>query len=57
MLTADLVKPRLSRHKGELAIRWLPTNSLWTQTAVDLINLLYGCLHETNGTWQAAVDE
>lgn len=57
MLTADLVKPRLSRRNGELKIRWLPADPLWTQTAVDLINLLYGCLNETNGVWQAAVDE
>ena len=55
MLTADLVKPRLHKQKDKLMIRWLPKNRLWTQTAIDLINLFYGCVGERQEDWQTAV--
>jgi predicted nuclease of restriction endonuclease-like RecB superfamily len=56
MLTADLVKARLSSRGGDLRVRWLdPNNQHWQRTAAELIVLFRQQMGRTFGEWEESL--
>jgi len=56
VLTADLVRPFLLRSGNRLEVQWLDeSNSLWLQTASDLITLFQHMRGQTRADWEAAL--
>jgi predicted nuclease of restriction endonuclease-like RecB superfamily len=58
MLTSDLVRPRVRRHRKAITIDWLKVDDAhWQQTAEDLIRLFMAQVGQPYHVWQAAVEQ